>query len=106
MAETRGRKKKAETKSYKMQFLIEESIKDELESQANEIGLELKDYVRWILTQRARNIEVRTHIIKDLDNKPQTNNSIGFEAKKEENQSTTNNEVATNVVKNSMFGAK
>lgn len=61
--ETRGRKKKNETKTYKMQFLIEESIKNELEKQAENIGLELKDYVRWILTQRARNIEVKTQIV-------------------------------------------
>lgn len=60
---TRGRKKKEETKNYKMQFLIEESVKDELEKQAHDLGLELKDYVRWILIQRARNIEVKTQII-------------------------------------------
>lgn len=56
----RGRKKKVETKTYKMQFVIEESIKNALEEQANDIGLELKDYVRWILTQRAKNFEIKT----------------------------------------------
>lgn len=71
--ETRGRKKKSETKNYKMQFLIESSIKDELEKQAYELGFELKDYVRWILIQKARKIEVKTKIVDSLDIKTQDN---------------------------------
>lgn len=65
--ETRGRKKKDETKNYKMQFLIEESVKNELEKQADSIGLELKDYVRWILTQKARKIEVKTKVVSEVE---------------------------------------
>ena len=79
---TRGRKKKAEKKTYKLQCLIEESLKEALLEQAEDMGLELKDYVRWVLLQRARNIEIQTKVVnlnegntyvcRKFDNKVQT----------------------------------
>lgn len=107
---TRGRKKKSETKTNKIQFYIEDSIKEELERQADIVGLELKEYLRWIITQRARNVEVITQVVSSSSlitgNAISNPQSVVVEQTSQVPKKVIEEDEKPRILQNSMFGKK